>query len=186
MIVCPYDSFRTNEAKQWKEDNPDFIKRSEVDAVNKMRDAVHDADVHAWLKDGEAERTYEWDDPETGAPCKCRVDWITSDGKTVVDLKTTNDASERGFISSARKFRYDVQSAFYLDGIEEATGVRPERFVFMCVEKEAPYAVGLYEIDSESVELARLKYQDDLRVWQECRTIGYYPGYTNEIVTVKV
>lgn len=42
-------------------------------------------------------------------------------GKNVViDLKTTDDASPEGFSKSIANWRYDVQAAFYLDGLREA------------------------------------------------------------------
>ena len=45
---------------------------------------------------GKAETTHIWTDVATGLQCKCRPDWLTDDGRLLVDLKTTEDAG-RGF-----------------------------------------------------------------------------------------
>ena len=47
-------------------------------------------------KEGLAELSYFWQDLYK-IKGKCRPDWLSSDGNTVVDLKTTQDASPKGF-----------------------------------------------------------------------------------------
>ena len=69
------------------------------------------------------------------------------------------------------------------DIIEQSTGKRP-RFIFVALEKSAPYGIAVYEIDQESVENARLDYLDDLNRWITCRREGVYPGYDTEIQTL--
>jgi len=54
----------------------------------------------ALLRDGKAEQSFWWDDIQTGLRCKCRPDWYN--GTTIVDLKTTTDASPRGLLSRLR------------------------------------------------------------------------------------
>ena len=48
---------------------------------------------------GQTELSYFWDDLGT-IKGKCRPDWISDDGEIVVDVKTTTDASPRGFQKS--------------------------------------------------------------------------------------
>lgn len=177
MVIAPFDSFRTKEARQWRDEQTmDWVKLSEAESIKGMRNAVHSHRVASQLlESGEAERVYKWTDLDTFAECKCRVDW-QNDG-VIVDLKTTDDASASGFARSARRFRYDVQAAFYSDGIEQATGKRPEAFIFIAVEKSPPYGVGIYTINPESIELARLKYRDNLRTWMMCKSLNKWPSY---------
>jgi len=114
---------------------------------------------------GKAETTHMWTDATYGLECKCRPDWLTDDGSIVVDLKTTRDASPRGFRRSIADYRYHCQAGWYLHGVEQATGKRPDQFIFICVETTAPYAVAVYAADAEMIERG---YQQDIDAL-ECR-----------------
>lgn len=130
---------------------------------------------------GEAEVTVltEMDD----VPAKCRVDWLRPG--VIVDLKTTDDASPGGFSRSIASYGYDVQAAWYLDCCQ-AAGIEAEAFIFIAVEKAAPYAVGIYELDYASLEVGRSKYQRALSLWKHCTATDEWPGYSPEIVTLQL
>jgi len=131
------------------------------------------------LAEGKAEQSFWWDDLDTEMRCKCRPDWLRSDG-VIVDLKTTTDASPQGFAKSIANFRYNVQAAHYLNGI------KAHRFVFIAVEKEAPYAVAVYELDDNALgEGARLAARD-LRRIANCRQQQSWPGYSNGLTTLSL
>lgn len=156
--------------------------------IHAMRDALmaHPA-ANALLTGipGKAEKSVYWIDATTGVLCRCRPDWWRDDN-LIVDLKTTEDASPEGFARSIAKFRYDVQDAFYTDGVQQATGNRPKAFVFIAVEKKPPYGVGVYVLDSETKDLGRAQYQHDLRVYSECVRSGEWPGYGDKIQTISL
>lgn len=132
------------------------------------------------LSEGEAEVSMFWDDPVTGVLCKCRPDWITKGG-IVVDLKSTGDASPSGFAKSAYNFRYWVQAAWYLDGIEQATGKRPEAFVFVAFEKEPPYACGFYYATEEMIEAGRSEYRRLLDQYADSLKHQNWRGYSTTL-----
>ncbi len=118
---------------------------------------------------------------EEGLQCKCRPDYMHSDGGTIVDLKTTRDASPRGFRHSVIQYRYHVQAAWYLHGVEQATGKRPERFVFVAVESTAPYASAVYEASAEMIEAGMIKAREDLSLLAECKMRNHWPSYSDDI-----
>lgn len=62
----------------------------------------------------------------------------------------------------------------------------PKHFAFIAVEKKPPYAVGVYVLDSEGVEIGRAQYQHDLRVYAECVRTGEWPGYGDKIQTISL
>lgn len=62
----------------------------------------------------------------------------------------------------------------------------PKHFAFIAVEKKPPYAVGVYVLDSEGVEIGRAQYQHDLRVYAECVRSGEWPGYGDKIQTISL
>lgn len=129
---------------------------------------------------GQAEMSMFWEDPETGVLCKCRPDWM-ADGNIVVDLKSCQDASPSGFMKSAYSYRYWVQAAWYMDGIERATGKRPDAFVFVAFEKEAPYACGFYYATEEMLEAGRIEYRRNLDLYADSLKQQNWRGYSPEL-----
>ncbi len=147
------------------------VAAGDMMAANCMADSVHrHPAAAALLAHGKAEQSFWWDDAATGLRCKCRPDWYA--GATVVDLKTTTDASPAGFARSVATFRYHVQASHYLAGLHGA-----ERFVFIAVEKTAPYAVAVYELDAAAMAAGDELRQRDMRVIADCQAISEWPGY---------
>ena len=120
-----------------------------------------------------------------GIPVKCRPDWLRKESRLIVDLKTTEDASERGFTRSIAGLGYYLQAAWYLD-VCQAAGIAIDTFLFIAVEKSPPYAVGIYELDDASLETGRREYQRALALWKHCTEMNEWPGYTPDIVTLQL
>jgi exodeoxyribonuclease VIII len=135
---------------------------------------------------GKAEQTFMWTDAATGLECKCRPDWMTDDGSIVVDLKTTEDASPAGFKKSIANYRYHVQAAFYLHSLEQATGVCPEQFIFIAVEKKPPHAVAVYAADPEMIKTGWHTAERDLDAIAQCRKLNRWPGYNEAIEPISL
>lgn len=130
------------------------------------------------LAEGESEMSVFWQDRETGLPCKCRPDRIPSGNKgVVVDLKTTADASERGFTSSVFRYGYARQAAMNLDGLNTVSNKEVDAFLCIAVEKEPPYRCEVYVLDDEVLDFGKQEYHRLLRLEQECREKNLYPHY---------
>lgn len=171
-----------------------IVTADEMAQAQAIRDAVmaHPAAGKLLAPDaGVAELSCYWRDPETGVLCRCRPDFWRHDG-TIVDLKTARDASPDGFSSSINSWRYYAQAAFYLDGITAARvagGVdmpAPRAFVFVAVEKVAPYAVAVYHLDAQSVGIGRREYREDLATYAECLGSNVWPGYGDKIQSISL
>lgn len=154
-----------------------------------MRAAVmaHPAASALLSAPGVAERSVYWTDPVTGELCRCRPDYWRHDG-IVVDLKSTEDASPEGFAKSIGNWRYDVQDPFYVDGINlmrEQSGRNDiaiaRKFIFIAVEKKAPFAVGAYALDDESRDIGRAQYRANLDTYATCKLSGVWAGYGDKI-----
>ena len=175
---------------QWDKENEgrQILNPDQWKQIHGMRDAVmaHPAASALLTRiPGRAEQSIYWIDPITGVLCRCRPDWWRDDNLPI-DLKTTEDASPEGFARSIAKFRYEVQAAFYLDGIEAATGKRPKNFVFIAVEKKPPHAVGVYVLDAETLEIGRGLYREDLATYAKCAQADQWPGYGDKIQTINL
>ena len=164
------------------------LSRTDAELVMRMGHAVfaHPAAAMLLAIKGKAETTHMWTDEATGLQCKCRPDWLTDDGSLIVDLKTTEDASPAGFRKSIANWRYHVQAAWYLDGLERATGKRPDQFIFICVEKKAPHAVAVYAADAEMVAIGQATAARDLEVLATCKQANAWPGYSDQVETISL
>ena len=112
-----------------------------------------------------------------GVPVKCRLDCHVESAHTIIDLKTTTDASERDFAWSCLKYRYHVQDALYSEIYRQNYGVTP-RFIFLAAEKTAPYLNELYELSEYDRERGTELYRADLQTYKRCKESGIWHGLT--------
>lgn len=120
-----------------------------------------------------------------GVKCKVRPDLYSPGAGVVIDLKSTMDASERGFSKSVRQFGYSFQVAWYLEGLRLA-GEKPNTFIFLAVEKKAPYLTAAYKVSAAEIEKQTHAMYKACTLWNECVSSGVYPGYTDEVTQVDV
>ena len=194
IAVAPAMDRRTKAGKEaWQAFQDDaagktVITADDAEQVMAMGRAVmrHPAAAMLLGLPGKAETTHMWTDAATGLQCKCRPDWLTDDGSIVADLKTTKDASPRGFKQSVANFAYHKQAAWYLHGLEQATGKRPDQFIFICVESTAPYAVAVYAADAEMIERGHDQAMRDLAKLAVCKAADHWPSYSEQIETLSL
>ena len=175
----------TKEGKAFVLEHQDkiILNASESYALDQMMLSMLEHPVSAGLLKGDlpgkSEQSFFAVEPETGLEVKCRPDFMLNDGSLIIDLKTTTDASPKGFQKSLGSFRYYVQAAWYLDVVEMSTGKRPDGFLFIAVEKQRPFATGVYVADEEMINLGRKHAMEDLRKIAEWQAQGSYPGYSD-------
>lgn len=131
--------------------------------------------------DGTAEHVIRWD--ENGVACRAMLDWLRDDRLVVDDLKTTSDASPRGFQRKVWNLRYDVQAAMYVRAVTAEYGVVP-RFRWIAVETEYPYLVTVHEPDRQAMVNAHDKVVQAVEMWQHCLETGEWRGYPAEVCEV--
>lgn len=131
------------------------ISQDEAETIDRMRLSILAHPIARQLvSGGRAEASVFWTDPATCLRCKCRPDYLLLDQHTVVDLKTTEDASTWPFARSCATYKYNAQQAWYMDGLQ-AEGLDVDSFLFVAVEKEPPHAVAVYTIEPAAVEAGR-------------------------------
>src|SRR3546814_8878287 len=112
---------------------------------------MRDPEVAALFAEGESEVTLRWVDEATGLRCKARADRWNRRRRYMADLKTTDDASERGFGRSVVNYGYDITHAHYCEGAR-ACGEPVDKYLIVAQEKKAPYLAAVYE-DRKSTRL---------------------------------
>ena len=127
-----------------------------------------------------------WEDPDTGLRCKARLDRYTfHDGaNTVVELKTTADASPAAFARQIANLGYHTSAAWYLRGAH-ALEMAPGQFVFVALEKGEPHAVATYELGELFRSLGNEECDRALRAYAAAKAADAWPGYPERIVTLE-
>ena len=156
------------------------LKPSELaEAQKQAQSLTAHAEVAEVLGEGHAEASLFWIDKDTGVRCRCRPDWMhpTGGGWIILDLKTGPADPDFGFPQQAARMGYDVQAAFYADGITAATGQDVQAFVFGNVESTWPYLSSCVMLDEEDMAAGRAKYKRLLALYAQCVKTGQWPGY---------
>lgn len=165
----------------------DVIALSKKDYENVLgvgRTVTHHAAAKKILDmDGYRELTALWYDPGTGMLCKARIDIFAAKG--LGDLKTTRDASYKGFKRSYRKYDYYRQAAFYLRAAAHF-GFRAKWFKFIAVEKEPPYLMNVFQAGDESLERGGQEINNLLALWKRCQEKNNWPGYREKVIEMEL
>jgi len=135
------------------------------------------------LETGGSELSLYSKDDDTGLLKRCRIDRVPEGGNAIVDVKTTLDASPKGFAKSVANFGYHVQGAYYLD-ICNDLGMEKECFVFVAIEKEPPYGVGIYQLSKDAIAHGRSQYKEWLEVLAKCLDKDEWPGYPEKFISI--
>jgi len=186
--VLDFDSYRSKAAQEARDDAyanalvP--ILRAQADEVDAVSESVlaHPTARALFEQEGQAEASVFATDPVTGVETKARFDFL---GGIAVDLKTTaGKADQAGFAKSAASYRYDVQQAHYL---ETLGNIRDDEtaMVFVVVEKEPPYLVGVHQLSREFAEIGFEAAAEARRIYAECVESGEWPGYPRDVQLVQ-
>lgn len=126
------------------------------------------------------------DSTETGTTvrCRARLDACAPERGAILDLKTTPDASPRGFARSAVAYGYALQAAAYEAAL---TALAPDwagriTYRILAVETRPPHVAAVYEFDGSFRELGRRQWRRALSTWAECLETGHWPGYPGGVL----
>ena len=151
--------------------------------IHDMRESLfRHRKIRRLLENGRPEVTAAAIDPHTGLPRKVRADWVCELDGLGLDLKSAIDASPDAWRRAAATRRYEVQDPYYVDTAKLA-GLDMELMAFGVIEKEPPYACGLYTLDPTARLAGEQKYMRELAGIAECCETGVFPGYGGGDVT---
>ena len=107
---------------------------------------------------------------QTGCSMKFKADILMPFKKTLVDLKTTTDATPENFKWSAKRYNYHLQAAHYLDCANRIDGAGSyDSFLFIAVEKTYPYKVFLHQCSDHLLQMGlnlRDEYLEKAADWK--------------------
>ena len=113
-----------------------------------------------------------------GIDAKIRPDYLRDD--LIVDLKTTQDARPDAVLRSVMNYQYHVQASYYLS-VAEAIDGKSRSFIWVFVEREAPFGVQVYEPCEAMLSNGWALFNRAIQSYRDCRDLDYYPGYSSNI-----
>lgn len=160
------------------------------DAVKRMGEALrrHPAAARLLAAPGHTQTCAVWRDIQTGVLCKGRLDKFIP-GKLIFDLKTTRDASPRGFGRAVAEYGYHMQMAWYGEGYRTATGgfeLPIEEPLLLAVENEPPHAVAVYRLDDAAMRAGSERMERLVAMYAEARKAGRWDAYPDDVQTLSV
>lgn len=174
--------FRTKEGKEWKAKmgNTPILDADEARAVRGIRDSIAAHSAARELLAGTQSEVAMFGEHRTGLWIKGRVDALKVESdmnSVIVDVKTTSAGADANtFARQAAQLNYHVSAAWYchLCGLN---GLPPARFYWVAVEVAAPYAVAVYEIHPDALDLGMGLMNDALDLICACEGTGEWPAY---------
>jgi hypothetical protein len=175
--VMPKCDKRTKEGKeiamQFLSTSKDktILDHDDAIRIEQMASRIRESNaVKHILSQGKAETSFWWNDEDLGTLCKCRADWLYTDGinTVLVDIKTTSKSiSKNKFTKSIIDYQYDLSGAFYIDGINKCLGTNITTMAIIAIESEPPYDVGLFCLGPNAIKTGRELYKNALRKYNE-------------------
>lgn len=163
------------------------LSSDDYDTIHRMRDAVMAHPAARALIEAAKNREVSgvWNCSVTGVLCKLRADMLCDGISVIGDLKTTEDASRRGFTRSIDIYGYHFQGGMYTSGLADL-GMAFENFCPIAVEKAPPYGVAVYRMRDDVLDASRDEVIRRLRLWKKCEESGNWPAYPDEIQDIGV
>ncbi len=184
FAVKPSDmDFRSKEGKAWRDSQTaPIIDAEQASALTQIADQIASHEIAGEILKNADREVSQFKRRESGTMLKGRIDAHTmhEDYETLVDIKTTDDASPGAFARTIANFGYAEQAAFYLDLIGAS------RFYFIAVEKAAPYALAIYKLDEASIAKGREKNARNLDLLEMCEKTGKWAGYFDGIQEISL
>lgn len=157
-----------------------LLSATDYDSIISIRDAIlNHATTKILFSDGAPGMPSRFEEPNSLVIVKFCPHWIHKE-QLIVNLMTTKDASAANFAKEAANFKLHKRAALQMDG----TGI--ENFVFVMVEKEAPYKIQVHALDERSVDFGRSTYLQNCATYAACLKDDKWPGLPEQIFPVSL
>ena len=184
ITVCPFDSYRSKDAKVWLAAEKDAgripLTSKEYEEVKEAIDRAWNncgEEVKALLHHPEAKREEEMYTEEFKAMLDLRV------GGVLLDYKSTRHALPKAILRDFFNMHYALQ-AYHYKMVAELKGIEVTDFIFLFVCTAAPFEINTFRVTEEVLEHGRDLWQrayDRYAIFRDVADDGL-PGYTTGIV----
>jgi len=183
----PDSTMNKKENKEWRDEiitraaagNLEVVEWEDFEQAKRMRDKLYSVTesrelLEYKLNEFEKASQWEWD----GLLFKRKVD-VTSD-LFLIDLKSTNDASNSAVSRQIYDRRIYRQLGMYADGerILEGSIFLKETYI-IAIENKPPFGVSVHKITEDYLEKGIVEYRNLARKLAECARTDSWPTYTS-------
>lgn len=201
FTVIPKLNKRTNAGKaeydrllsEAEAENKEIINEETFEMIKEMESAILENPATNKLLKGNHENSIYYTDDFSGIDCKCRPDSFRQIGDRIicVDLKTTSDSSPLACQKAIVKYGYDLQAYMYTYGLSKEFNVPTENidFVFVFVEKKAPYLSYFVQADNYILQRGENIFREYLGILKYCNETQNWYGYNGasaQIATISL
>lgn len=171
IAIKPFDSFRTKEAKDWRDSQPDdvaIVTKEKIEGLKKIIDRLVE---HPRIKpfiEVPCATELVVEKQVNGYNVKGILDVVSNDNEAtnIIDWKFVSSLVFDSFSKKALFMHYDLQAAVY-DFLTDATNV-----YFCIIESEAPHRIKLFHCDSSFLESGAEKFSKSFNIldtakWRE-------------------
>lgn len=153
-----------------------------MNQVRAMGERIKSHDIYELIKDGECEASYFWEDAHSGLALKARPDVVTHNA--VIDLKTTASADARSFQLAMVKYGYHIQGAMCLEALSQVENRHIDTVINVCIEKSYPYAIAVYIIDVEALNVGHQKFKRGVLDIAHCMSENTFTDYKTQMISL--
>ena len=176
-----FPDFRTNAAKEWRDDmiarGMTILTDEQLHDISGMaRSLARNPLVKAGILDGDVERSLIFKDPETGVWLKSRPDCIPNASGDVADLKTTTSVATSSLQRTIEDFDYAMQGALVSMAFDQVMGIPLETFTLVFVEKTAPWCVRVATLTPEDMLRGAMQVAAAVKIFAACVEANEWPG----------
>lgn len=176
FVVSEFDSFRTKEAKEWRDENQDagkiVLTKAEYETASLMACRAT-AEISKAVGHDEYDTEVEVHSEFNGVKVCGLID-IVPDGKCdyLWDLKTCSAIGDgRALQRTIFDFGYHVQGSLYSDlwAFENKRGMEPPGFGFIFVETKYPHEATWITLSADAMSAGRARYICLIDRWKQLR-----------------
>jgi len=132
------------------------------------------------LDSGMPEQSIYYVDQDTGLKARARCDFRRNNGgkwNTVIDLKTTDDASPEAFGKTIVKYDYLTQAGMQVEAIRQVLGYETDHYLYIAIENIFPYGVAVYRLTDDDLFIGINQYKHFMRKVKECTDTDVWGSY---------
>jgi exodeoxyribonuclease VIII len=186
FVVMPNIDRRTKQGKELYEQfiitsqGRDILTQEQYETISAMRDSVLSNKYAVALLKGNHEHSFYTQDELTKETIKVRPDCYRNvqDRIVITDLKSCRSAITEDFMRDVVKFSYDLQAYMYTLAVSKVMNIPQENvdFVFIAVEKKAPYMINILQADQFVLERGEALFREYIGKYHECKETNHWWG----------
>lgn len=166
VAISTFDSFRTKEARDWRDSQPDdvmIVSEERIEELNKIVQRVINHENLAKYLSLPAMNEKLYEKQANGFNVKGILDLVVSDNEsiTVFDWKFCSSKIFDRFTKEALYSHYDLQASVY-DFLAEPTNI-----YFVAIENEEPHRIKVFHCDSSFLDSGANKFNKSFQILKE-------------------